>query len=78
MRWGCDRREHPAGRRRDARFSPDGSQFVTTALQGRLWDTATGERIREFDGHRGIVPYARFTPDGARLLTWSSDRTIKA
>lgn len=41
-----------------------------------LWDWSTGERIREFKGHRDILFDAEVSPDGKTLATCSYDRDI--
>ena len=47
----------------------------------KLWDAATGELLRTFEGGRrrhalGVSSVA-FSPDGARVLSGSSDNTLK-
>jgi WD40 repeat protein len=43
----------------------------------RLWDTATGQLIRVFEGHSGAVRAVAFSPDGTRVLSGSYDNTAK-
>ena len=43
----------------------------------RLWDVATGEEIRAFKGHEDAVWSVAFSPDGARVLTGSWDKTAR-
>jgi hypothetical protein len=42
-----------------------------------VWDAASGEMLRELKGHRGGVNGAAFSPDGARIVTGSSDQTAR-
>lgn len=58
-----------------AAFSPDGSQFVSTSFDQMvfLWDTATGEVIRQFEGHEAMVRPVDFSPDGRTVLSGAND-----
>eukprot|EP00937_MAST-01D_sp_MAST-1D-sp2_P002702 g2702.t1 len=42
----------------------------------KLWDAISGEEKREF-GHKHIVKSVEFTDDGTRLLSGSTDKTVK-
>ncbi len=42
----------------------------------RLWDAATGEEIRHFQGHDTNVNALAFSPDGSRLASGLRDSTI--
>jgi WD40 repeat protein len=59
-------------------FSPDGQ----TALSGSwdntliLWEVATGEALRTFEGHTGVVYSVAFSPDGQTALSGSSSTLI--
>jgi len=41
-----------------------------------LWDVEKNERLRVFQGHRGVVGSIALLPDGARALTGSGDGTM--
>lgn len=59
-------------------FSPDGRLFATGAWgYVALWNTATWERINEFEPQYRIVQVLEFSRDGKLLLTAGSDGTAK-
>lgn len=43
----------------------------------RLWDAATGERLRILNGHSGVVTSVAYSPDGHFVVTGSRDCTVK-
>jgi WD40 repeat protein len=43
----------------------------------RLWDAATAQEIRAFKGHEKTVFSVAISPDGARVLTGSRDKTAR-
>jgi WD40 repeat protein len=60
-------------------FSPDG-RFVVTGSRDRsahLWNAATGQEVRRFQGHQGDIAAVAFSPDGKLLLTGSDDNTAR-
>ncbi|HEY9825942.1 MAG TPA: DUF4468 domain-containing protein [Stenomitos sp.] len=56
------------------KFSPDGSQFVTGGEDKlvTLWDTASGQQIKNFKGHKDDVQSVIFSKDGKMII--SGDR----
>jgi hypothetical protein len=65
---------------RSVAFSPDGTLVATapsTDGAARLWQTATGTRIRTLTGHQGGVTGVAFSPDGTLVATASEDKTVR-
>jgi WD40 repeat protein len=60
----------PGGDLRRVVASPDGKWFATDSNAGkvRLWDMS-GTLVREFHGHRGVIPVLAFSPDSRFVLT---------
>jgi WD40 repeat protein len=61
-------------------FSPDG-QWIASGAGGddrtiRLWDAQTGQTLKEFQ-NQGWVRSVVFMPDGQRLISGSSDSTVR-
>lgn len=69
-------------------FSPDGSRILSASVEPpprlgpregatiRLWDAVSGTELAILPGHDSSVNAIVFSPDGRRILTESSDRTI--
>ncbi len=57
--------------------APDGSRFLTTQ-GGRMfvWDRS-GRTVAEVEGHQGQITSCRFSADGTKILTASTDRTAR-
>jgi len=68
-------------------ISPDGQRIAapgpgiiqTTTGTGvlKLWDIKSGKEVLTLSGHKGAVYAVAFSPDGKRIATGSSDRTVK-
>ena len=60
-------------------FSPDATRLASGSSDGtvRLWDAATGDEVRRFEGHTDWVSSVAFSPDGTRLASGSDDRTVR-
>ena len=42
-----------------------------------MWDAASGRELLALRGHEGTVTSAAFSPDGARVVTASDDKTAR-
>ena len=63
-------------------LSPDGKYVLTGSFDKtlKLWDRATGKKIRTLDGpqgHQQLVLCAAFSPDGRKFASGGSDNTAK-
>ncbi|HUG68926.1 MAG TPA: protein kinase [Pirellulaceae bacterium] len=71
------------------RFAPNGRRLVsasespksigTTPIPGeiRIWDAETGQELQPLRGHTDNVTCVRFSPDGQRIFSVSSDETLR-
>ena len=58
--------------------SPDGRWLAFDSNNRiRLYDLATKQFASEWDAHGGAIRSLRFSPEGARLVSVSADRTLK-
>ncbi len=59
-------------------YSPDGNFLASGGIDNTimLWNTRTGELLRAFRGHRGIITGIAFSPDGILLATSSEDASV--
>lgn len=60
-------------------LDPKGQRLVglSKAKAPRLWDAASGKRVADLPGHKGMINAAAFTADGAQLMTVGDDRTLR-
>ena len=60
-------------------FSPDGTRFLLTGLDGmaRLFDTTSGGLVSPLHGHLGPVEGGSFSPDGTLVVTAGYDGTAR-
>lgn len=61
------------------RFSPDGTKFATVGSDKKVYifNADDGAKLQQLKGHTGTVYSCCWTPDGASLLTSSSDKTVR-
>ena len=59
-------------------FSQDGERFLSASTDQTivLWDVASGEAIRTFNGHTDAVNSVAFTPDESQIISGSADGTL--
>ena len=58
--------------------SPDGSKIVSGSddMTVRIWDAASGEQLKQLDGHSADVCSVQFSPDGSKIVSGSTDKTV--
>ena len=61
------------------RFVSEGRQILSAGDDGtlRLWDTAAGEEVLRYEGHRGWVLSVDVSQDGQKVLSGGEDGTIR-
>jgi WD40 repeat protein len=63
-------------------FTPDGKQILLSVrAQGEtgahVFETETGEELRQIEGHENVVYCADFSADGKTLVTGSDDQSVR-
>ena len=58
-------------------MAPDGTAFVSGANAARVWDGRTGKILSQDLRHTEKILLTGFSQDGTRLITGSSDGTVK-
>ncbi len=60
-------------------FSPDGRRVLSVAKTAHIWDSETGAPIATLDHGTGggILHTGKFSPDGKKIVTASSDHTAR-
>ena len=59
-------------------FNQDGERFLSASTDQTivLWDVASGDAIRTFNGHTDAVNSVAFTPDERHIISGSADGTL--
>ncbi|KAH8043384.1 hypothetical protein SO694_00019239 [Aureococcus anophagefferens] len=58
-------------------FSPDSARFVAGGREARIFSAVDGALLTTLRGHTNGVHCCEFSPDGARVVTASYDRTAR-
>ena len=59
-------------------FNHDGTKIASTSrVSAWIWATADGKELLELKGHTDEVTCIDFSPDGSRVMTGSSDGTVR-
>lgn len=60
-------------------FSPDGCFIASGSLDKtvRLWEAATGKKLKTLIGHKRFITSVTFSPDGTQILSGSDDKRVR-
>lgn len=60
-------------------LTPDGKVVVSGGDNGVLasFDTSTGQKLADFEGHAGDILALAVSPDGTRVVSGSTDQTVR-
>ena len=60
-------------------FSPDGQRLASASSDKtvKIWDSATGKKLFDLNGHADQVGSVAFSPDGQRLASASADQAVR-
>ncbi|EPX70519.1 actin cortical patch component Aip1 [Schizosaccharomyces octosporus yFS286] len=63
----------------DVRYAPNDEKFASVGADGKVFllDGKTGEKILEFNAHKGTIFSLSWSPDSKKLVTSSADRSVK-
>ena len=67
---------HPDGRRIASCGGETGPLAFASGGQVKLWNCESGQEHVKFEGHKGFVSLAAFSPDGAHLATGSIESSL--
>nr|XP_020509314.1 apoptotic protease-activating factor 1 [Labrus bergylta] len=59
--------------------SPTDTRLLSWSYDGtaKLWDSESGEKLRDIEAHRGAILSCHVSPDGCLFATTSADKTAK-
>ncbi|SEH05023.1 WD40 repeat domain-containing protein [Candidatus Venteria ishoeyi] len=60
-------------------YSPDGSQIVSSSMDGslKIWDAGNGAELMTFSEHTDSVRAVAYSPDGTRIVSGGDDHLLK-
>jgi WD40 repeat protein len=60
-------------------WSPDGSRLASGSSDKtvQVWEAGSGQPLRTYNGHAGVVSAVAWSPGGSRLASGSGDKTVQ-